>query len=532
MDASSSMGDHDGSAQRGPDSRSLFSIHQQATQARAPADRGSSRRDTRARYTAMRDVASMRTIARLLRRGGRRVSRDGDSGDPAWDVQSAIPGAIWPAVAPASTAATLALLYQLDRSQWLAPDALVAQQLRQLDAVLRQAHATVPYYRERWSGRYLPDVELTATRFARLPILTRRDLQEHFDALRSRDVPTTHGAPSEQLTSGSTGSPVRSLATPLVALFWNAFTLRDHAWHRRDLTGKLAVMRSGVETKEHDSWGPATVGLATGRSAGMSAHADVAEQLEWLERQQPAYLLTYPSIVVELAKLSLRRGVRLAGLREVRTFAEALAPDARALSRRAWDVPLTDLYSTTETGYIALQCPESEQYHVQSEGVLLEILDDDGAPCPPGRVGRVVLTTLQNFAMPLVRYEVGDYAEPGEPCPCGRGLPVLRRILGRVRNMLVTADGRRSWPMFGTRKLVEIAPVRQHQLVQKAYDLIEVKLVIARPVTPDEEERMRRLILSLMPSGMRLHFSYVDDIPRNPGGKFEDFVSEVAAASR
>ena len=141
--------------------------------------------------------------------------------------------------------------------------------------------------------------------------------------------------------------------------------------------------------------------------------------------------------------------MRLPGLREVRTLGEASTPDLRALCREAWGVPLVDVYSAEEVGYIALQCPEHEHYHVQAESVLVEILDERGAPAPPGETGRVVVTDLHNFAMPLVRYEIGDYAEVGEPCACGRGLPVLRRIVGRVRNMLrdaraASATGRRS----------------------------------------------------------------------------------------
>ena len=95
-----------------------------------------------------------------------------------------------------------------------------------------------------------------------------------------------------------------------------------------------------------------------------------------------------------------------------------------------------------------------------AESVLVEILNDDGTPCAPGEIGRVVVTALQNFATPLIRYEVGDYAEASAPCPCGRGLPVIRRIMGRVRNLLVLPDGKKIWPAFGSRGLTEIAPIR------------------------------------------------------------------------
>ena len=114
--------------------------------------------------------------------------------------------------------------------------------------------------------------------------------------------------------------------------------------------------------------------------------------------------------------------------------------------------------------------------------MLVEVIDAAGQPCAPGQVGRVVVTPLFNYAMPLLRYELGDYAEVGPPCPCGRGLPVLTRILGRERNaLLVAPTGERYWPAFGSRKFTEIAPIVQHQFVQKDAEWIEARLVTERP---------------------------------------------------
>lgn len=452
---------------------------------------------------------------------------------PLWNFDSAVPGAAWPAIPASGGAMALALLHQLERTQWLAPEKLLELQLGQLAGLLRHAHATVPHYRSAWAGAYDPTAPLDYRRFARLPLLARRDLQEQFDALRSASPPAAHGAPEERRTSGSTGAPVRFLTTPLAGLYWNALTLRDHLWQGRDPGLTLAVIRRETADADAANWGPATLGLVrTGRSVGHSIFGDTAAHLDWLLEQKPAYLYTYPSLVAGLARLSLERGVRLEGLREVRTLAESLDPALRGLVREAWDVPLTDLYSASETGYLALQCPEGEHYHVQSEGVLLEVLDEDGRPCAPGQVGRVVVTPLHNFAMPLVRYDIQDYAEAGGPCACGRGLPVLKRILGRVRNMLVTADGKRYWPVFGTRALMDAAPVLQHQFVQKTHTLVQARLVVAAPLTPEQEQRFRARVLSQLPAGMRLQLSYVERIERSASGKFEDFVSELSAAPR
>jgi phenylacetate-CoA ligase len=206
---------------------------------------------------------------------------------------------------------------------------------------------------------------------------------------------------------------------------------------------------------------------------------------------------------------------------------EVLTPEMRELCRDAWAVPVTDVYSAEEVGYIALQCPLHEHYHLLEEGVLVEILDEHDAPCAPGQLGRVVVTSLHNFAMPLIRYELGDYAEPGEPCSCGRGLPVLHRIAGRVRNMLVTAAGEHYWPAFGTRSFTRIAPVRQCQLAQIEFDLVEARLVTAATLSAEQENGLRELILSRLPVGFRVSFAYRDAIARSAGGKYEDFVCEI-----
>lgn len=438
-----------------------------------------------------------------------------------WRIESSFPGLAWPAVPGPAGAAALALLFQLEDSQWLAPERLRAHQQAQLDLLLHHACMHVPYYRERL-GSVPPSLE-------RIPMLTRRALMEHFEALKSRQVPPAHGAIAELRTSGSTGEPVRVSKTQLSQLVWNALTLREHRWHRRELGAKLAAIRLAVGVGDTPSWGGATDGtVRTGPGAAFDPGRDVREQLDWLQGQRAQYLLTYPSNAQALAELSLARGIALPGLREVRTFGESLAPDLRALVREAWDVPVVDVYSANEVGYIALQCPAGEGYHVQSESLIVEVLDEHGRPCAPGELGRIVVTDLHNFATPLIRYEIGDYAEVAPPCACGRGLPALSRIAGRVRNMLVTADGRRFWPRLNSRRLRDIAPVLQHQAVQKEFDLVELRLVSAAPLDARQEADVRALVLSVMPPGMRLAFAYCDEIARGPAGKFEDFICAVA----
>ena len=127
--------------------------------------------------------------------------------------------------------------------------------------------------------------------------------------------------------------------------------------------------------------------------------------------------------------------------------------------------------------------------------------------------------------MPLLRYELRDYAEVGPPCSCGRGLPTLRRIQGRTRNMLVTPLGERRWPLVGFARYREVAPVRQYQIAQLARDHLEFRLVTDRPLTQEEESSLAAILRANLGDFPRIDFRQMADLPLGKNGKFEEFIS-------
>ncbi|MFB9241048.1 phenylacetate--CoA ligase family protein [Massilia antarctica] len=457
---------------------------------------------------------------------------------PAWRLKSSLSGIEWPAVPDVRGSLVYSLFRQMESEQWLAPREIAARQSVQLEQVVRHAALTVPWYREHWPPGLLARLSeggaLCADAFAGLPCLSRRDLQAQFAQLQSSAVPSEHGPLSDGSSSGSTGTPVRFRKTYLNQLIWEAQTLRDHAWHQRDLQQTLCIIRRG-EADQADNWGMATRMFHTGPAYLCPVEVDVQAQLAWLVERAPGYLLTYPSLALQLASLARQQGVRLPRLREVRTFGEPLDAQVRQACHEAWGVPVNDTYSSEEFGYLAIRCPHSGHYHVQSENVLLEVLDDDDKACAPGVCGRVVVTGLLNFAMPLIRYELGDMAEAGPPCPCGRGLPVLTRILGRTRNMLVTADAKRYWPTFGFRDsaagVASGGPrIVQRQVVQTALDHVQIRYVSAGALSPAEESQLTAQVARRLPPGVGVSAQRVADIARSANGKFEEFVSAIAAS--
>jgi phenylacetate-coenzyme A ligase PaaK-like adenylate-forming protein len=425
---------------------------------------------------------------------------------------------------------------KLEQVQWQSAQRILAFQHNHLALLVAHAFKTVPWYGRQWSA-----AGIDADRFdpghdwRRLPLLRRQDIQKAGSSLQTTALPAEHGAIHEKATGGSTGQPVRVLVTDWTSLWFIALTLRDHLWHGRDFSQTLGVIRYMT----HPDWAPpdgavgrtwggasAIVG-PTGPLVGLSVLADTESQERWLQRRNPGYLLTYPSALHALAERSIQNGARYSNLLEARTFGEVLEPCVRAACHRAWGVGVVDLYSSEEVGYIALQCPTGEHYHVQSESVFVEVIGDDGEPCGPGEVGRVVVTALHNYAMPLIRYDIGDYAEVGQPCRCGRGPLVLNRIMGRQRNMFILPTGRKLWPSFVLAEDEAPLPPLQFQVAQRAIDRIELRLVVdARLTTAQEEQALQRLRRG-MGNAFEYTLTYVDHIPRSPRGKYEDFVCEI-----
>lgn len=466
--------------------------------------------------------------------------KNGQRLESAWPpMQSRLPGVVWPAVPGQQGLFLTALLAQLEQSQWLSAAEIEQAQMRQLRALIDHARLHSRFHAERLAGFHPDHDHGLRDCLSALPLMRRADLQTRRADIDCAWLPPEHGEVSLAQSTGSTGEPVRVRRSNLNDLVWMAMTLREHLWQRRDFSQPLAIIRAqfaAEDTARHgvssDDWGPPVNHLfASGRSHGLNLQTDIMRQAEWLRQILPAYLLTYPNNLSALLDLAEADPDRLAGmgrLKQVRTVGETLHDSLRERCRRVLGVEIADTYSTQEIGVIAIECPQGGGYHVMAEGVVIELLSDDGRPCAAGETGRVVVTDLHNFATPLIRYDLGDLAEADGPCACGRGLPKIRRILGRQRNLLRLPDGRRFWPLVGAFGFRDIAPVRQYQVVQRSLERITLRLAVERPLSAAEENRLADRLVEFLGCCFVVDFDYrTPAIPRGPGGKFEDFVCEI-----
>jgi phenylacetate-CoA ligase len=446
-------------------------------------------------------------------------------------MRSSVDGMGWPPVIGKDVAPLAALSAKLEQTQWLPTEQLQIRQFHQLRILLAHVAEHSPFFRDRLArtGVKWQDA-CTLEGFLRLPVIKRRDIQTAGAGLYCTRLPPAHRPVAETRTSGSTGEPVVIRRTGMNQLFWMALNLRDHLWHRRDFALRFSAIRAQIENYlTRDDWGPPVSMLfASGPFQGIPLSASIAEQWKWLSEFQPNILLVYPSNLDALIQHARDHSASIPSIRQIRTIGETLYPRTRELAAEVLSAKVADCYSSQEAGNIAIECPESPLYHICAENLIVEVLDEAGRPCVAGGTGRVVLTDLHNFATPLIRYDVGDYAEVGPACPCGRGLPTLRRILGRERNLIVLPDGSRRWPLVGFAHFREIAPIYQFQFIQHERELIEVRLQAASELSSQQEAALTEVIHKALGHAFGLRFTYFPaGIPRSAGGKFEEFICKV-----
>lgn len=436
----------------------------------------------------------------------------------------------WPPVADDKHAVLASMAWQFDRSQWLPADDIAALQYRQLQVLVRFHAQHAPAFAERLAAAGLTPTDIaTPDGLRRLPELTRPMVQSGRHVAAEEPLPKMHRPTGLVNTSGSTGEPVRVVRTALNRLHWLGLSIRFHLWAEPDLSGRFAAIRANL-TKHGampDWSAPMNLLWRTGPMLLIDIETDIDRQLDMLADFAPDTVLIYPSNLAALAERMSARGIGLPSVKRWRSMGETLTPDTRERVTAAQDAPIIDCYSSEEMGYIALQCPDvPEHYHICSEALLVELVDDAGQPVAQGEVGRVLLTDLHNLASPMIRYAIGDHAVAGAPCPCGRGLPTLTRIMGRTRNMIVKPDGSRHWPLTGYKQMRDIAPIVQYQFRQHEVDRIEVRLVTERALTGDEEAALIAHFQWKLRHPYRIALVYFEGrLPLGKNGKFEEFVS-------
>lgn len=418
----------------------------------------------------------------------------------------------------------------LAETERLPPDKLRAYQNDLLVPLVEHARRNVPFYEHRL-GPLFRGTGVDLSHWEDVPILSRAEAQRNTQALTARTVPPHAGAVEGGESSGSTGRPLRFLVNELTKVASLGVTDRALRWW--DFDG-AKTMASFVARSRYRGSGPDGMTVTGWRVGYAGTHhmidisLDNNSRLDWLLRHHPHYLTAQSFILFGLAEHASARGVKLQ-FERINSTSSVLSDDIRNICKDVFGACPIDQYGARETGLIACECPWCGLHHVNAETLLVEILDADGKPSLPGKVGRVVLTSLYNYAMPLIRYEIGDFAVAGpRRIRCPVKLPAIGQIMGRYRNSFTLRDGRVIYPSVPVARLREFISFAQFQIVQTDYDAIEVRYVPLVPQQGADAVGLETCLRELIDTSFNVRAVAVDDIPRSASGKFESYLSLVS----
>jgi len=396
----------------------------------------------------------------------------------------------------------------------------------QLNALITIAHKNVPFYRSAWSKDQFQ--EALNGNLAALPLLEK-------EALRKQPLPfirddlyplhTKHFA-----TSGTTGTPIETFWT--VSEVRNSLALREARsanWAGVSFQEPRATFSGRMVETNPDSNGPFYRYNSAEKQVYLSAFHlrpdTTKDYVKALHKHHVVWMTGYAVSFYLLAKQILDQKIQVPPLKAVITTSEKLTPEMRQVMEEAYHCRVYEEYSTVENALFASEC-EQGRLHVSPDVSIIEILREDGTPCKPGEIGEVVTTCLMRTYQPFIRYRLGDLAAwDDEPCPCGRSMPVIKEVVGRLEDVVVGPDGRQMVCIHGI--FVEQPHVREGQIIQEALDFIRVKVVPTDGFNNEDIQDIIQRVQQRLGESVRVEVELVDEIPRTKAGKFKAVISNL-----
>jgi len=414
----------------------------------------------------------------------------------------------------------------LAESQWWPLERIKAFQDESLRALIEYAYKHVPYYRVIMTARGLTPKDIkTIDDLVKFPILDKKAFREHWKELMS-DEADPDRVPVRR-TGGTTGEPLRIARDPKNSVFENAAFLRGLSFGGYRQGERVVKLFGGTLGLAPEN----LLGKLKARFAGEVflpafelSSENVKKYVEIIQRSKARFLRGYASAVYLLAKLMTECGLRLR-LQAVFPTAETLYDYQRELiTERLGEV--FEYYGCGELNSIAFECEEHQGMHISEEHVYLEVLRE-GKPVAEGEMGAVTLTTLQNYTMPLIRYQNGDVAVlASQPCSCGRNLRRIAKILGRINDLLRAKDGRLISGAFIPHLFRVTKGIQQVQVIQETADLLVVRIVKGPQFTERELELVLETIRRYL-GEINIEIEYVDHMPATAMGKLRFVISKV-----
>lgn len=426
---------------------------------------------------------------------------------------------------------TLAYLDEYQRDQWLAPEQVAALQWKRLKLLLEHCQREVPYYRQRWRELGVTPADIrNLDDYARLPVLTKADIRNHFDDLKADSL---RNGLLYKATGGSTGEPMRFGYTResndrRTAVMWRGYDWAGSRMGRRTLF--LWGGAVGEPSRAHQ-FKDRLYNAMFARRVLNSFHmteANMAQYADAIDSYRPDIIVAYVGPLVRLAQWLVATGRKIRRPQAIIGAAEALHEFQRKIIEQAFGCPAYNTYGCREFMLIASECEQRHGLHVNADHLVVELRKSPHALADTP-TGDVVITDLFNYGMPFVRYANGDMATASDArCPCGRGLPMLSRVDGRVLDTIRTPAGHVLPGEFFPHMLKDVKGLERFQLVQRRLDQLDLAIVRGAEFDDASLAYIRREVAKMLGDSVELNCHFVDDIPLTRSGKLRVTVCELS----
>ncbi|PKO55842.1 MAG: capsule biosynthesis protein CapK [Betaproteobacteria bacterium HGW-Betaproteobacteria-21] len=424
---------------------------------------------------------------------------------------------------------TVAILHDIERSQWLASDRLRERQVQLLQEFLVTVSTSVPFFREIFRSRQLSPADFKALAdLSLLPIIDktciRRNLAEW----------TAHDAHHLELhsTSGSSGEPLRFMLGRHRISFDIAAKWRAMRWWDVDIGDREMVLwGSAFETGSQNKLRKLRDQLLRSRlvPARDLNHVRMEQIITEMRAFRPKVLFGYPSALARIAFHTRDQHISMddLGIKVAFCTSEVLRPEWREVISTTFGCGVANEYGARDAGFIARECPHGGM-HITAEELIVEVVDDNGRALPAGVEGDILITNLAGPEFPFIRYRTGDRGVlSDQTCGCGRGLPLLESISGRANDGLVATDG--SW-IHGSainHIIREIPGLQAYRITQDTRHRLHVLLAPTDALTQTVKVRLLEHVRHLLGSDMQIEVQATAEIPPQANGKFRHIICHV-----
>jgi phenylacetate-CoA ligase len=418
---------------------------------------------------------------------------------------------------------------ELLKTQYFSASEIEEYQNVEFRKIVKHALETVPHYKKwsRESGVSINDIK-DMRDVNKLPVITKEQIRRNPKQFCSIAFLNKRGL-FELNTSGTTGTPLTIYCDKESRRRHYAFFSRLRSWFNVVQGDKRATLFGRIIAAPEQKKPPFWRYDINQKNMLFSSYHLSEENLrfyyEKLKDYRPDEIIGYPSSIFLIAKHMKKNKLNKILAKAVITTAETLLKHQRDLIEEQFDCPVVDQYGCTEMTHFVSQC-EHGTYHVHPEHGLVEVLDKNNESVPGGYSGEAVCTGYINYAMPLIRYEMGDILTPGTMgCECGRNFPVIEQITGRIDDILVAPDGRplgRMDPVFKG-----LSGIYETQIIQTANDCIELKMVVDNNFSEKNKDELVREIKKRVGHEMHIKINIVDSMPKDENGKFSAVISNI-----